>query len=133
MPDIGQMIQSKYLKGTDIQDPVIVTIRGVKQVNIAKEDAEPAYKWAIKFQEFDKPMILNATNMRIAAKVLGSTKTEEWAGKEIVLYFDENVTFGNELVGGLRFKRKEPEPKKAVKSTVATMHDDIPWPDDEPA
>lgn len=127
MPDIGQMIESKYLKGADIPDPVIVTIRGVKQVNIAKEDAEPEYKWAIKFAEFDKPMILNVTNMKIAAKVLGSTNTDDWAGKEIVLYFDENVTFGGELVGGLRFKRKEPEPKKAATKGLVGMKDDVPF------
>ena len=82
MPDIGQMIQSKYLKGADIPDPVIVTIRGVKQANVARENEQPELKWLIKFAEYDKPMVLNVTNMRIAAKVLNSNKTEDWTGKE---------------------------------------------------
>jgi hypothetical protein len=129
MPDIEQMIQSKYMKTSDVPSPVIVTIIGVKQVNIAKEGEEPEYKWAIKFHEFNKPMILNPTNMKIAAKVLGSTKTEDWKDKEIVLYTDENVTFGDKLVGGLRFKRNEPEPVKAdgTKNTFEDMKDDVPW------
>ena len=129
MPDIGQMIASKYLKGTDIPDPVIVTVKGVKQVNIAREDQQPELKWLIKFAEYDKPMVLNATNMRIAAKVLASTKTEDWEGKEIVLYFDENVTFGNDLVGGLRFKRNEVAPVKP--NPVSSMRNDVPWTDEE--
>ena len=131
MPDIGQMIQSKYLKTSDVPDPVIVTIIGVKQVNMAKEDAEPEMKWAIKFTEFDKPMILNSTNMKIAAKVLASTKTEEWKGKEIILYTDENVTFGGELVGGLRFRKPEVQPVRkpapAGATGAAALDDDIPF------
>ena len=127
------MIQSKYLKQSDVPDPVIVTIRRVKQVNVAKEDAEPEYKWAIKFAEFQKPMILNSTNIRIAEKVLGDD-TDKWTGKEITLWSDPNVSFGNELVGGLRFRAQEKPPvrKPARKSAFDDMHDDVPWPDDEP-
>src|ERR1044072_4762117 len=112
MPSTKEMIQSKFLKGTDVPDPVIVTVKGVKQINVAREDQEPEYKWAIKFAEFDKPMVLNATNIRIAEKYLGSDNTDNWIGKEIELHLDENVTFGNELVGGLRFRRKQAPAKK---------------------
>ncbi len=126
MPRVSEMVQSKYLKTSDVPDPVIVTIRGVKQVNVAREDQEPEFKWAIKFAEFQKPMVLNSTNLKIAAKVLASDNTDEWTGKEIVLYTDENVSFGGELVGGLRFKRKEPEPQRKD-GGAAEMKDDIPW------
>jgi hypothetical protein len=124
------MIQSKYLKGSDVPEPVIVTIRGVKQVNIAKEDQEPEYKWVVKFAEFDKPMVLNATNIRIAEKALGDN-TDDWTGKEIELHFDENVTFGNELVGGLRFRRKQAPAKKLsideANKKLKDMESDIPF------
>jgi hypothetical protein len=124
------MIQSKYLKGSDVPEPVIVTIKGVKQVNVAKEDQEPEYKWVVKFAEFDKPMVLNATNIRIAEKSLGDN-TDEWTGKEIELHFDENVTFGNELVGGLRFRRKQAPAKKLTvdeaNRKLKEMEDDTPF------
>ncbi len=130
MPSTKDMIQSKYLKGADIPEPVIVTIRGVKQVNVAKEDQEPEYKWVVKFAEFDKPMVLNATNIRIAEKSLGDN-TDDWTGKEIELHFDENVTFGNELVGGLRFRRKQAPAKKLsideANKKLADMENDIPF------
>ena len=117
MPRTSDMVQSKYLKGADVPDPVIVTISGFKKDNVAKEDAEPEFKWMVKFEEFEKLMILNVTNIKIAEKVFGSDNTDEWIGREIVLYFDENVSFGGELVGGLRFKRPEKAPVRAKKTS----------------
>lgn len=132
MPRIGEMVQSKYLKQDDVPDPVIVTVQGVKQVNVAKEGAEPEMKWAIKFSEFELPMVLNSTNIHLAAKITGSDDTDDWKGKELVLYSDPNVSFGGKLVGGLRFRGQE---KVAIKklaavgggNAVADMDDDIPW------
>jgi len=130
MPRTSEMIQSKYLKTSDVPDPVIVTVVKVGKVNLAKEDAAPEYKWAIKFQEFQKPMVLNSTNIKIAEKVFGSDDTDVWAGKEIVLFTDENVTFGGELVGGLRFKGQEKAPQKVAPRQPGKfddMEDDIPF------
>lgn len=113
MAKIGEMVSSKYLKQSDVPDPVIVTIQGVKQVNMAKEGEAPEMKWAIKFREFDKPMVLNTTNIHVAAKLCRSEDTDEWKGQEIVLYTDPNVSFGGQVVGGLRFRGQEKAPVKA--------------------
>lgn len=125
MPRTSEMVQSKYLKTADVPDPVIVTVVKVGRVNMAKEDAAPEYKWAIRFKEFEKPMVLNSTNIKIAEKVFGSDNTDEWTNKEIVLFTDENVTFGGELVGGLRFKGKEKEPVRAAPKTGGSKFDDL--------
>ena|SRR3990167_3616362 len=129
MPRTSEMIQSKYLKTADIPDPVIVTVEKIGKVNLAKEDAAPEYKWAVKFQEFPKAMVLNSTNIKIAEKVFGSDNTEDWIGKEIVLYTDENVTFGGELVGGLRFKGQEKTPQKVIAKPITKFDDleDVPF------
>ena len=137
MPKISEMIVSKYLKTTDVPDPVIVTIRGVKQVNIAKEGDAPEYKWIIGFKEFEKTMVLNSTNLHVAAKVLRSDDTDDWRGKEIILYTDPNVSFKGEVVGGLRFRGQEKAPVKAAprqapKGQSMPDDDEIPWADDEP-
>lgn len=139
MPNINEMVQSKYLKQVDVPDPLIVTVQGVKQVNMAKEDEAPEYKWAIKFRELDKPMVLNSTNIHVAAKVFGSDHTDAWKGKEIILYTDPNVSFGGQVVGGLRFRGQEKAPVKAAPSrrpldanaAIADMESDVPW-EDEP-
>ena len=130
MPNINQMVQSKYLKTADVPDPVIVTVQGVKQVNMAKEDETPEYKWAIKFIELDKPMVLNTTNIHVAAKVFASDDTDQWKGKEIILFTDPNVSFGGQVVGGLRFRGQEKAPvKAAVKQggKLADISEDIPF------
>ena len=129
MPNINQMASSKYLKTADVPDPVIVTIQGVKQVNMAKEGEEPEYKWAIKFLEIDKPMVLNTTNIHVAAKVFSSEDTDDWKGKEIILYTDPNVSFGGQIVGGLRFRGQEKTPVKAAsgRAGLTAMKDDIPF------
>jgi hypothetical protein len=130
MPRTSEMVQSKYLKTADVPDPVIVTVTKVGKVNMAKEDAAPEYKWAMRFKEFDKPMVLNSTNIKIAEKVFASDDTDNWVGKEIILFTDDNVTFGGELVGGLRFKGKEKEPQRVAPKQagkIADMEDDIPF------
>ena len=128
MANINQMVASKYLKTADVPDPVIVTIVGVKQVNMAKDDEAPEMKWAIKFQEFDQPMVLNSTNLHIAAKVLGSNETDDWKGKEIILYTDPSVSFGGQVVGGLRFRGQEKAPVKAApKANFQDMDSDVPF------
>lgn len=131
MPNINQMVQSKYLKQVDVPDPIIVTIQGVKQVNMAKEGEAPEMKWAIKFRELEKPMILNSTNIHVAATILKSEDTDDWKGQEIVLFTDPNVSFGGQVVGGLRFRGQEKAPVKAtIKSgggSFSDMADDVPF------
>jgi len=125
MPRISEMIQSNYLKKEDIEDDTIVTIVGVKKANIAREDQEADYKWLIKFKEFEKPMVLNSTNIQLCAKACDSDNTDDWKGAQIVIYVDDSVSFGGKLVGGLRIKKL----KRAKPATAAAGGDD--W-DDEP-
>jgi len=121
MPNINQMIESKYLKQSDLDGEVEVTILKVGQLNVAREDAEPEMKWAAKFQEFKKPMVLNSTNLQLLAKACESEESEEWIGKKVVIYADPNVSFGGKLVGGLRVKL--PVKTKATKPTAKGRHD----------
>ena len=125
MPNINTMVSSKYLKQADVPDPVIVTVQGVKQVNLAKEDEAPEMKWCIKFHEMEKPLVLNSTNIHVAAKIFQSDNTDDWKGKEIVLYTDPNVSFGGQVVGGLRFRGQEKAPVKAAKKTFDEAMSDV--------
>ena len=130
MPRVNDMIESKYLKQADFPDPLIVTVAKIGKINIAKEGDPPEEKWAVRFREFNKPMLLNSTNIKLLEKACGSDDTDEWAGKEVILYTDDSVSFGGQIVGGLRIKkqhaaptRKTEEPMKAL----ADMDDDIPF------
>lgn len=127
---ISQMKDSKYLSKGDIDGEVIVTISKIGQGNVALEDQPEELKWMIKFREFPKPMVLNSTNIQLLAKVCGSDETDDWIGKECVLYIDENVSYGGQLVGGIRVKSAAPvaAPKRAaMRGNFKDIESDIPF------
>ena len=101
---ISALKESKFLKRSDVGDGVLVTIRNLIQENVAKEGTEEDMKWAIHFEELDKPLILNSTNAQIIAQIVKSEETDDWTGKQVVLYDDPSVSYGGKLVGGIRVR-----------------------------
>ena len=139
MPKISEMLPSNYLKQSDFPDDYVVTVRSIEKKNIAMDGKPPDYKWLAFYAEFEKPMVLNSTNIQLMAKATGSEDTDDWIGKQIIVFVDENVSFGGELVGGLRIrKHKAAAPAAAPKrapsvaapaKAVAGNDDEPPWPD----
>ena len=117
MPRVSEMIDSKYLRKEDVREDTVVTIRKFGQVNVAMDDQPEELKWAVKFDEFKKVMVLNSTNIQTLQKALGSDDTDHWIGQKIILWVDENVQFQGKLIGGLRFRRR------GAPSAIATMGD----------
>ncbi len=98
----SELKQSKYLKKEDCgDDGILVTIVRLEQENVALDSQEPDLKWIMHFKEC-KPLVLNGTNTQLIEKALGSDETDDWLGKQIVLFHDENVSFKGELKGGVR-------------------------------
>ena len=124
---INEMIPSKFLKKEDVGRGTLATIRSIEKVNVAVDGAEPEYKYAMSFDELDKPMVLNPTNIHLTAQVCNSEETEEWIGKSIVLYTDPTVTFGGKITGGIRVRAPKPGTKLPEKVTVPDFDDDIPF------
>lgn len=139
MPHIDEMLAGRFLKKEDIPGPQLVTIASLKKDNVAMANDEPEFKWTMKFEEHDQPLVMNPTNIQLAADALGSKDTDDWIGKKIVLYVDKTVSMGGKLVGGLRLRarkdRVEPEPEPAprkqatapVRGSMQDMDDDIPF------
>ena len=133
MAKIGEMIESKYLKQSDIEEDLVVTVQKVGKVNIAKEGEEPDYKWLIRYNELPKPMVLNSTNIKRLAKACDSDDTDHWIGKQVVLYVDPDVEFAGNVVGGLRIRpyKKPTEPRQVMPPQTGgkfdDMADDIPF------
>ena len=103
----SEMRESKFLKQTDVGLGVLLTVAGIEQHNVAKEGADPENKWCMSFEEADKPLVLNATNIQLCERIFGSDDTDEWIGKQIVLYTDPNVSFGGKIVGGIRVRARK--------------------------
>ena len=133
MPKIGEMIESKYLKQSDVHGESVVTIQKVGKANVAREGDEPEYKWLIRLEEFSKAMVLNSTNIKRLAKACGSDDTDDWIGKQVTLYVDPDIEFAGNVVGGLRFRGQAPAPKTRQQMPRQTgavgddMADDVPF------
>jgi hypothetical protein len=133
MAKVGQMIESNYLKQADIEGDVVVTVVKVGQKNIAKEGDQPEMKWLVRFEEFKKPMVLNATNIKRLSRACKSEETDDWTGKQAILYVDHDVEFAGNVVGGLRIKPMQIEPATRSVRPAPTggkfddMDDDIPF------
>ena len=132
------MIESKFLKKEDAGEGLLVTVKGVKQYNIGRDD-QPEMKWCAEFVEC-KPLVLNSTNLALIEKSLNSDDSDDWIGKKIVLFNDENVSFGGQITGGVRVDvnrtkryhmRAEKAPavqvKKSVAQQIEDMENDVPF------
>lgn len=98
----SELKSSKFLKKEDCgDDGILVTITGMAQENVAPDNKPEELKWVLSFKEC-KPLVLNGTNTKLIEKALASDETDDWIGMQIVLYNDENVTYMDEVVGGVR-------------------------------
>jgi hypothetical protein len=89
-----------YLKKEDVLKPQVVRIADVYQEDLPGEDRK---KLVARFVELAKPMVLNSTNIKRLCKIFGTPNTSQWRG-EVVLYVDQTIEFGGNIVGGLRLR-----------------------------
>lgn len=124
MPRVSDLKQSKYLTKEDCTPPILVTISGYEQVNVAMENQAPEMKWALMFDEAEKPLVLNQTNGQIISVIAGSDDFDDWIGKKIVLYNDPTIAFAGKVTGGIRVRA----PKgRAAPPPVQSEPDEIPF------
>lgn len=141
---ISKMTDSKYLKKEDVGQGKLLTIKSIRQENVAREDQEADNKYILMFREEEKGLVMNSTNIQLCAMACGSQETDEWIGRQIVLFEDPSVSFGGKLVGGIRIRApkgqsafKNPAPRPAPtraeldeaisQSQAAMADDDVPF------
>lgn len=87
----------------------ILTIKSIGREEIVSNNGRKEVVPVCRFEEDVPPMALNKTNMRNMEAMTGSDKIEDWYGKKVVVYIQNNIKFGKDLVSGLRIK---PVPKR---------------------
>jgi len=116
---------SPYLSSADIVDPVVLTIKEVTleadRTKKTKDEFNTA--WFVERElrpgEQLKPMILNAGNSKMLAKLTGSKWIDDWQNVAVTIYVDPNVRFGKETVEGLRVDKATARPRQAPAELVA--------------
>lgn len=117
--NISEMTQSNYLKKEDCIPDKLVTIGGLEHKNVAQTGEPPEMKFCLHLNEFDKPLVLNQTNIQLIAMVTGSPETNDWIGKRIVLWNDPSVSYGGQITGGIRVRAPRNQPQQPAQPTPA--------------
>lgn len=126
--------QSKYLTKDDAGEGILVTMHKLTEENVEQEGKPERMKWILHFHEADrKPLVLNTTNIALIEKCYGD-ETDDWMGRHLVLFNDENVSFGGEITGGVRVSvsrtkgynaKNPPKPKVPLTEKPASHFDDM--------
>ena len=103
-----ELLENEYLGGWDLRDPktgqfrdYTVTIASVELFRPKqRKRGERVRRFVIKFVEAEKPWLAGPASGEILKGLYGAPSN--WPGKKIAIYFDQNVTFGREQVGGIR-------------------------------
>lgn len=98
-----------YLGAYSIEDgrDLILTIQNVRQEQVTGADGKKEECIVAHFAEPVKPMILNATNCKMIAKLLKTSYIEDWAGHRVQIGAEKVKAFG-EIVEALRVRSKLP-------------------------
>lgn len=120
--NISELKTSNFLRKEDVDPPQLVTMTGCTRVNMAREGFPPDMRWALHFEEFEKPMVLNSTNGQLIASITGSEESADWTGKHIVLYKDMSVRNpAGQMVGGIRVRAPKAGYKAPAKGSSAEL------------
>lgn len=129
MVAFSTMSESKYLKKEDLDEQGnLCTIKAFKKQNVAQTDEPEEQKYVMFVHEFEKGLVLNATNRAILERVYGPD-TDDCLGNPIVLYVDENVSYAGKIVGGIRLRAPKGKAKPAPPPKVNSddIDNDIPF------
>jgi len=125
--NVEDLRDSKFLTQNDVDPPVLATITGSRKFDVSLDSEEPRIKWTLSFRELEKPLVLNMTNGQIIAAMVGSDNSDDWIGRQIVLYKDPNVSFAGKLVGGIRCRapKNQPAPSQPSPAESKQMADEF--------
>jgi len=116
-----QVKQSKFLGKHDCDPEITLTIDRVALEQVSSpEGAEE--KYVVHFAGPEKPWVLNWSNAQTLAQQFGEDDMGQWAGGQVTLYHEPNISFGTKLVGGIRVRSAVP-----AKALKAEAEEEIPF------
>ena len=98
-----EALPGSYLRQEDVDRPALVTIASV-ELEMLENDRGKDQRPVIYFEELSRGLVCNATNWDACEVGFGADDTDDWVGRQCVLFVDPSVTFGSKRVGGLRIR-----------------------------
>lgn len=88
----------RFLSGDELDGEITVTISRVVDEEVFNPSSNSKEKaLAIYFEKAKKGIVLNKTNAKTIAKVVGSPYKEDWIGKKIIIYPKQGKFFGETM------------------------------------
>jgi len=121
----SDMLKGEYLKKEDVGEAgMIFTIETVEAQQVSFQDGPEETKFVMTFVERDiygneNKLILNFTNITKTEEIFESGDTDDWVGKQIVLYNEPDVKIGQKKVGGIRVKSVTQQAPTVPQNAVA--------------
>ena len=114
-----KLMNPEYLGAYSLEDgkDIVLTIDYIKVETVTGTDGKKEDLPVCHWKEPEKSMILNATNMKMIAKVLNSNFVEDWSGKKVQIGTEKVRAFGD-VVDALRIRRYAPK-------QTATAHTEL--------
>lgn len=125
--NVNSAFPSKYLKASDLgmAQPVVI----IDRVDMEEVGRDKESRPVIYFVGKEKGVVLNKTNSRKIAALVGSDETDEWIGHSVRLYTTE-TSFNGEQVECIRVKAAPPKPKAGQPKTAPKVKP-VPVDEDE--
>lgn len=104
-----KLLNPKYLGSHDLDPDKEYRVKIEKferDVEIIGDGGKKQKKSIVHFAGASKPMILNATNLKMISVVIGSKYIEDWIGKEITIKVVQERAFG-EILDVIRVLNKK--------------------------
>ena len=111
---MSEAFPSEYLRAADLKDQNVRVIISHIEMRDVGDDNKPV----LFFQNKEKGLVLNKTNGNNIAILYGDD-TDDWSGKEIVLY-PTMVDFQGRSVSAIRVRGIQPKDRKSTNAASAT-------------
>ena len=99
-PNANDFIGGNYLKKEDVDGAITATLTDVWSEAVLNAGRK---KLVVSFREFEKPLILNKTNINRFVRIFGTGDTKSWRGP-VTLYVEPGVEYAGRVVGGIRVR-----------------------------
>ena len=104
MPNVNDMFPGKYVKSSELSQPVSLVIKEVKLESVYNPRKGNIDVWVVYFDGAKKGLILNKVNAFAIAEITASEETDDWVGEEIELY-PTKVSVAGEKKSAIRVRK----------------------------
>ena len=104
LKDVTKVQNRRFLKKLDLSKALSLTIREVREEDVALEGAPEKLRFVLYFEEIEKALILKWNIAKAIEAITDSRDMDDWPGHKIIVYHDPDVLYEGRTVGGLRVK-----------------------------